>query len=504
MVRIKINNTNLELVKLEGYSRGVTRITGLEKKKMKYQVVYFTSPTNKTTQELSTFRLAYGVSEFSLDTNVSTVYDEAWVIQKRKNDEFITYDRYDYSVLLGILYSVVSYHLDTAELLCHAIGDGPILNLFYGSFGNFGDLKNRIKDLEENPKPKFPDKNYALQYQRSKYSVYDLLYDLVKDRAEVYVGPDLVNYKKMSGGPGRDYKGLYSWSKVSSILGNRERANLHIISYSMVNVDVPENKLGVDSGKRSLKEYKTNCIIKDGVLWTRELGVKISPKLHRKLCPTGCIVGDLLFEGDYLLDLSKLPVISKKYLRVTQNNLASAEVRAELLKSAIHYKTFLTYMKEKGLTKAPVRIYKTKTKEEAYLNSLGIYGDSYTKLEKTIYAKRIEHVKVVATGFELPCDPVRNVRDFINKGYCNDKKLEAYLRSISPKISCISLEELQKEKDEQDRKVRDLKFRLILGKYLKFTEHLKPGLPRSYSVDIPGNKKVMVRWENKLKELRLY
>ena len=151
MTKIKIKNTNLELIKLDYYCRGTKEIIGLEKEKLKYQVVYFTNPV-KDYKLLGSQRQAYGVSKFTLDANIYTIYDDAWVIQKTKKDpkeKDLEYDRYELATLLGVLHVMIFQHLDTAELICHAIGDGPLLNLFYSSFGNFKQFLYRIKELEE-------------------------------------------------------------------------------------------------------------------------------------------------------------------------------------------------------------------------------------------------------------------------------------------------------------------------------------------------------------------
>ena len=500
MTKIKIKNTNLELIKLDYYCRGTKEIIGLEKEKLKYQVVYFTNPV-KDYKLLGSQRQAYGVSKFTLDANIYTIYDDAWVIQKTKKDpkeKDLEYDRYELATLLGVLHVMIFQHLDTAELICHAIGDGPLLNLFYSSFGNFKQFLDRIKELEENPVPKFSDKNYALQYQRSRYSVYDLLHDLEKEGAEIYVGPDLVTYKRISAGPEKEYKGLYSWSKISSILGNKERANLSIVSYSNISIHVPENKYGIEPGEKELKEYKTHCIIKDGVLWTRQIGVRISKKLHKKLVPTGCISGGLLYKNDYILDLSKIPVISKKWLKVTRFDLAKAEVESKLLDAVIQLKTLKDYIDK---YKTPVKTIKTPSDAEKFLHELGIYGGYYNRVGKLPCHKSSETVRVVTTNIALPKNLGSYIIDYINKGHCENDKLNAYFKTLN--IATIDTEELKKKKDLVDRKIRDFKFRLILSKYLKFTEHLSPCVPNNYTIDIPGDKEVLVKWQEELKKVEL-
>ena len=55
----------------------------------------------------------------------------------------------------------------------------------------------------------------------------------------------------------------------------------------------------------------------------------------------------------------------------------------------------------------------------------------------------------------------------------------------------------------RDRKIRDIKFRLILSKYLKFTEHLSPCVPNNYTIDIPGDKEILVKLHEELKKVEL-
>ena len=411
MTEIKINNSRLKLVKLDVRFNKVT----IDKSKLKYQCLYFVGSKYGCEQ-------MFGVSTTILPTDIGDV----WVIEKcdlvKEKQE---YDRYEISVLASVLRNITfAEHLDVAEIICHAIGDGKLLNLFYSSFGKMESFFDRIEEIiQGGSKLTIIDRNYAPQYQRSRYSVYELLYDLKKDGAEIYVGPDLVSYRRMSSSGDREYKGLFSWSRVTSVLGNRDRANLSLVSYSYVDVYVPENEFGVESGNKQLKEFKTSCIIKDGILWTREIGVRISRKLYKRLVHTG-VIKAALFEDEYLLDLSKIPVISKKFLKVSGDYLSDCEVKSRLFGYAITYKATLDKMAKLGLKKAPVKstpVSRVNSDYMKFLNDLGIHGDVYykpiTKPKKL--TKESVHCITSTVNDYLPETSFSQIKKFIDLKFWN-------------------------------------------------------------------------------------
>ena len=187
---IKIQNSRLKLVQLD-YEQFNNQVI-VHKENLKYQAIYFINDSRGAGSCSSISAAGFGVGttggfKFNIPSSISDTWKEAWVIEKTntKNPE-ATLSIDEKKVLISILPIMMQEdHLDTAELLCRAIKDSKLLNCFYESYGDFSNIYkisyNKYCSLEEINND--ADISSELLYaSRRKYSVYDLLNDLIADK----------------------------------------------------------------------------------------------------------------------------------------------------------------------------------------------------------------------------------------------------------------------------------------------------------------------------------
>jgi hypothetical protein len=384
---IKINGSKIGITQLD-YEKGDSLVK-VNKGSLKYQRILFTSPGT------SKFAVLPAVAEeIEVPSGIRKAFSEAWVIEKTTDKAMKEkYNGFEKDVMLKWMKSLYPSHLDTAELLCRACGYGNVMTKFYKSYGtemirDFYRLIDSITDGYEKGSGK-SEKKYAAQYISKKYSVYELLQDIMKSgKVKIYTDPELLGeYKRITRKKiieGSMVPDL--WCPVVGLVGNRERANLSLSYKTQITVDVPENSHGAAPGPRNLECVRSFCIVKDGLVWSKRLGIKTEDKtLVRKLRGSGAIEMDLVMSDEYLLNLENLPVISIPQIRhITSWQLAEAETAIEYARIGGIWARRMEYMERKSLPKCPDKMEIEPTSPaEVYLRSLGIYGNKYIPVSKT-------------------------------------------------------------------------------------------------------------------------
>ena len=480
---IKINNSKLSIVELN-FSKGDTQIKGIDKDKLRYQRIMLTSP---------------GTSQFAILPATSSVvdipssiqkarYSEAWAIEKVSTKATKEkYTGFDKDVMLKWMKELYPRHLDTAELLCHACGYGNVIKGFYESYGTemIRDFYRLIDSITSGMSAgtKTCSRKYPYQYTAPKYSVYQLLKDIMKaGDVKIYTDPALIGeYKRITRGVKTAGTIIPDkWCEVIGLVGNRTRANLSLSYKSMISVPIPANSFGI-TGPKDLECIRSYCIIKDGVTWSTSLGIKTKDKtLVRKLRGAGVIEMDLVYDDEYLLDLEKLPVISVSDTRnITSWDLAAAEVAIEYARIGGIWARRKAAMEKKGLTTCPKKMgIDPITPEEEFLHSLGIYGNSYVpKTTAMDVIKTYESFEITGRIPQLPLDPTVQVVNAINGSPATHTIIKEIVADIeknhilSGRTYQESAEYWEKEVNKKIKRLRDLKFRLILGKTLKFSDN---------------------------------
>ena len=521
---LKINDSRLRLVKLEKSEAGIVKF---DKEKLKYQFLLQVGNESDeciggpwSVKRVDGYRGAISVPR----SNFYNPYREVWCLEKaplRYNPGEETYTTEERKLMMCFLGATVGNHFfDTAEALAQAIGDDKVVRGFYGMYGKEG-IKNYMKFLAD----QISDDSWEPQpftgiitkgYERNKYSVQKLLQELIEAKAEILVDPDLVGeYKRI--GPKTVDNFIESqdksrWMRVEGVLGNKKRANISVTFYSPVIIDIPENSVGVPKGPMECIRKTSLCIIRDGFLNMKYLGIRgITPKEIGKLKRLGLVSGELLGKGEYVINLTKIPVISKSWIReVSSNWLARLEVKYELAKITEEYlETVYGFSEEKEKAK--------KSEKEIFLETLGIHDGNYYipyngAVKKTV--SKEEEYKTVELVTEISGLPKKKrdrtgeyslYHDQKTRGFCG-KVLREYFDMIGID-SIASLEYLKKVKGEKKKleiELRDRKFQIIMGKKATFSdtrEYIDSGTPKKVEI-VPGVM-VGVTWKFEEKIIRV-
>ena len=479
---IKINNSKLSIVELN-FTKGDTEVTGIDKNKLKYQKLILTSPGTHQ------FAILPVTSDtVTIPSSVKKLkFSEAWAIEKGTTKA--TKEKYtglEKDVMLKWVKALYPVHLDTAELLCHACGYGNVLNGFYESYGtemirSFYRLIDSITS-GMGKGTKASARTYCYQYGSRKYSIYQLLKDFIEaGDVKIYTDPALIgSYKRIT-------RGVISagtlvpdkWCEVIGIIGNRTRANLSLSYKSMVTVAIPTNSYGIPSSL-DLESVRSFCIVKDGIIWSTKLGIKTSNRsLIKKLRNAGVIEMGLVYDDEYLLNLEKLPVISARETRnITSWLLAKSEVSVEYARIGSMWAAKKDLMERKKLAVCPKKMDDEAISEkEKLLHSLGIYGNKYIPRTTVVPAKSsYESYEISGNISQLPKDPSLQITNAINNSPSTNPIIKAIVEDIeknhnlSGRTYLESYDYWENEKVQRIKRLRDLKFRLILGKTLKFSD----------------------------------
>ena len=456
----------------EAYSRGAhtVHVSPEKKKSLRYQILIL---SDYKTKESKIYSLS-GVRSI----NVLSEFDEAWVICKTKtvHDEPCVYSEKEIFVIKSFISFFADKSPSLCEALCESLGSN-VLSLYHSVYGSIGlkNFKKALPGLEC-----IRGKSERKIYDRPRYSVESLVRDLYTSRdTMIYMDPELVGkYNRISVKKESRSEAIKDeWHKLVKISGNRTRANINLTVNSQVNVVVPENEYGVEPGIRKLHALRSFSVVTDGMLNIEDIGIKTkNKKLIGKLKRLG-ILNPMLFQDEYLVDLTKLPVATKKPMPGILQ-LALAEYMIKRIDVTLAYLGCLIYMKEKKVSTLPLKKLEDlpeKDKATQYLESLGIYGNYfYPNKQEAKPSKSYKTVEVVGKISGIPSNIYPSVRNFINNGSCKNQAVLSILKDLEP----LALESLDKIREElkyyqMDRNariiyLRDLKFRAIMGKTLKF------------------------------------
>lgn len=434
------------------------------------------------------------------------------------------YTEEDLSLILFMLSGMPVQFLEPLEALVISTKDKELIDLFRASYGNEGILKfkdecfKRAVDRTWTPTEDVTMTKYPTAYKRGhRYSVYSLLKDLCKDQAKILTDPDLVGeYERVSASktvkPGEVSYVPDQWQSVSRIIGNKTRANLSIQFTSYVDVEVPENDLGVKAGvRRNLECIKTLTVVKDGTLHTRMMAVLVSPRMAHRLKAVGCVKMNLIYKNCLLLDLSTIPVICRYDIKkFTSQDLASVELDKWMAGIAVDY---LNLKKSMSYVRPRTKLSKTKASpQELFLKSLGIFENKYyPQKEVHVFEGRSYLTTELITSLDnLPKDPVSEflaIKEFVSSGSITRKtlrsvsvreNLEWILKNIESRG--LNVDEWRKLEYQATETLRDMKFQMIMSKVARFNEKDNPyigGRSMKLSLFDDPKREINVSWKFK-------
>lgn len=512
---IKINGSRLKLVKYCNYEHGKTsEIILRNKKDLKYQYILLAdklSPSGFPWLIMD----SYGKTKISINPKVHN-YASAWGLIKEKGIEKHSgeiYSTQDIRIILSFLGSVIKLeYLDTAELLAQATGDKAVIQGFYEMYSFVGmnnyisDLNDIIRRPEYTPEPIELKTKYPKVYSDyNRYSISKLITDLIEDKASILINPELIGEYKRLSPKTIDLNSAVTyqkdkWAKITGAIGNKRRANLGICYDSEVVINIPENTVGIEPGEKTYKTKKSICLVKDGLLNQSLIGVMISPKLAGKFKRLGIVKSELVFSGEYLIDISALPIVTRCAIRdISSYYLSRLEVKYRLATIANEY--IQEYYPEKVVVDPKVE----------FLKSLGIVGDYYfpkKEVDKKATRKSEMIVELVSIISGIPGEKTK--RQLIYKEYQRgvlgkSSVIKTFLDSIG--FGVRPIEEIRKEWKtnlaKYNEELRRRKFQIIMSKTTRFNDKHTPLIERTTKViDVFPEHTATVSWKFELNTIR--
>ncbi len=489
-MKIKIKNSRLELERVNSLL-DLPEIIG--RKDLRYKTIYAINPGSKALGRVPCMSCSFRelVANPSSKSIMET-FGEYYVITiSGTRDPKVVYTQSEKKILVSVFSGLADEHrLDTAEIFCHAIGNRELLDMFYSDYGRMDETRALCQKLTEAPSiPSLTDthKLYPHQYQRPRYSIYELLQDLIRTKAYICTDPDLTGkYEKISRNLKKTSETVGdNWNPVVGQSFNKTRANLNLNYMALVKVEVPANSHGVDPGERELKTLRSICLVKDGKVCNTSFGVRIEDRdLRKKLKAAGIVKSELVYAGDYLLDISNLPVISKSRVSgIRSFDLGTAETWYRLSDIALEYIRRREYKERKKLDKIPEKIDFTDSsmsESELYLASLGIYGEYFYPDKKVGTVKKVYDTTELIGNFKvLPTKETctKNITRLLNGAtkvnpFVSDFLGAYVIPDIDKGVPYKTIEETwERRKNHYRAIIRDLKFRLISGKSLNVCIH---------------------------------
>lgn len=452
------------------------------------------------------------------------VSGEYWFIENSSKSfgDNIYYDKVDFKELVLIIKCLTKYflynnnNLEVLEKLILSTKDDAIISKFYDIYG-----KNDIKDYAllldnivntDNYKQTPCKDTYNNIYTRERnYSVYRLLDELSLEKAEILLDPSLIGdynaVSKKKVDRRKDNEIQYrEWSKIYGLTRNKTRANISISYTGKALVQVPNNPYNIVPGEREVSVKKSICIIRDGRLNQDKIGIRASSKLISKLKKLG-VAEPLLYKNECLINLSKLPVISKKDIKLV-SSYYMAKIEASYIVAKVVTEYLDLFYPEKTITTNYSSI-EEKQKDE-FLRSIGIVGDfyvpnkadlinqdSYTTVELITYIDSNIIPQVASKRYSL-------YRVYKNNGACKNSSINSILRHVDFTGDIDKLRKYWKERlDKFAEEIRKRKFQIIMSKVTKFSDNIFIEDAYKRITDISTNVDFRISWKFNKKTINL-
>lgn len=491
MKEIKILNSNLKLVEIPINREGKISLLPILKDYLKYQDVVLVGPSGFTSLEK-----IHKITEVTVCKNPKET--SAWVIKKTEEiyKESEELDQDEMNTLLTFIYHYSSINIEFTDLLIDTLGDYKLYKKWNSVYGpnNIRQFKRDISNIIGSQLTDFEPEPYILPkvYKTGKtYSVQNLLEDLESDKADILIDPELIGkYSRISLGgkfPDNVKTMVHDWQPVIGILGNKTRANLSLQYKLQVSVPIPENPYISDTERKCFTNAAI-CIVKDGELWTKCLGVRVSSKLAGKLKRLGLIKMPLLGKNEYLINFSDIPVAKKT--KVSSYELAKLELRLMISNLALKYFEIENSKVEK------------ESDEEIFLKELGIIGTQYYPKKTTVDYSSTSSYKVIELKARFTPRIPR-----IETGVVYRNGIETELINL---INRKTKEEWLEEFRIAQQELRATKFKFIMTRDMKFSDteeyinyvkvplYLGGIVKKKNRIDISwGFEEKVVRYENR-------
>jgi len=288
-----------------GYPLGIVKLSSSSLSGIKKQLLYQRSfSINKNDGHIVIEDLcgSYKSSVFGVPTVSST-----YVIKKAKRDNSAYYTSDELKLVCNIINDLIYIcdsgpHSRIMEILVRSTGDEELVSSFYNPLRTL--FTDRLEELIKNPELCKNEDTIRERYKevsgKDRYSVFKFLLDLEKAKGktllcidkEIVGGYDLIS-KNQYKTPEMDSDVI--WVPIQSLVFNSKRANISLMLRS--------EKGGLFN----------RTVIRDGVLWLSKIMIRTEDsRLRKRLYGSGAVYNTGVFNTDLMLDLTKLPIISKR------------------------------------------------------------------------------------------------------------------------------------------------------------------------------------------------
>lgn len=511
---INIKNSKLKLV-IQTRSELVYGSTDTavlrNKKQLRYQSIVYNYCMVGEKERDPKLISTYGLKSIVIPEEVSSVM----FLEKTKerNPSDIRLDSDECNYVLRMIFGFCSDYPEVTEALALSTDLKEVILNYYSTYGDFGFLQFRncirlmFSEKDYESMEKF-ETTYKYSEKCHRYSVVTLVEDLIKDEAGIIISDDLYKYHRISGKVSHKVEldnsdSLQSYNIVG-IQRNKERANLSLSYEVPIKVSIPSNPHTTEK-ELNLVMNKNFCLIKDGVKNGKYLGVKISNKLAGKFKKLGIIDTSLVYSGEYLLDLEKLPASTRSKTRqVSAMYLAKKEIQSLVLSIKLNY---LEYY---------LNILSPLTQEEKYLRTLGIYKKKTYSLNfdktgsssgyytaRTLHTSSYPNLKFSKKSIFQFIDRYRTKKTtgnlIIDKVF---DSIQSELDEIGMDKISILRERLVDEKKKIDSDISERKFRFIMSKKCIFSD-LKRGKKQSVPIYLE-EQLIDVSWSFSVEKIYYY
>jgi len=259
----------------------------------------------------------HGITEDYIYINlcgIKFITQDVYALERTNEVRTNEYSEDEIKVLSSFLRaSLIIKNLKLIEILVRGIRDVELLSYFYDDVlidrEKWVDRICKIEDGSYDP----VEVNLPARFDRHKYSVYQLLTELKKYKAKLCISDDFLNYRILTPNyrPREIDLSSLSFGEICDVVGNRTRANLSLLV-------------------KHEDTFFTYSIIRDGKLHVNNLVViSDNPYLRKKLYGAR-LVKFSIFKNTFVLDLSRIPVISRRFLNIKESQLVDSIINEDI------------------------------------------------------------------------------------------------------------------------------------------------------------------------------
>lgn len=455
MKEIKIQNTNLCL-KVMDIGGTTSYSLGSDKRRLRYQFVVTEESSVNSNYSVINPIFTYGVKSISFK-NSDSKRIFLLIKEKKRFSEDIKLSLEDSIDVLKFLKEFAYYYPLQSEPLVMALRDKKVLESYQRSFGDGiqGDFLSLVHDIIKDPtqfSPSGSNSGFIWRGERRRYSVMDLLQELKKENVKIRFMND--RYERVSprtiDKSGNNIQYLDKAGEITSISVAKTKPSVSISFKAHIDITTPTGIVYKD-----FTTPKRIGIMKNGSLNTNFLCIHTdNKKLIGKFKRVGILYTEL-FGNDYILDLSKIPLTTKKDIKV---------VLYWMLSEYEYY--YQCYKLQEEYVKYKIGENNLEVREEIDVDKKIYNPKTVTRESNTSYVVQVMETKIHSRGF-----PKTSTERLIAFKNCATLSQDSVAYNLIQEIENnpeqdlqVLLKNVHKKVDHYTKLLADARFHLMLSK----------------------------------------